>query len=93
MSAFQASTFVYLMIKTILPKFFRPLVAALCSVFPVICAGSRYLDGYHHLHDIIVGAGLGIFIGYFVFNSTIRRDKPSKRFQIEGHQKLTSECI
>ena len=35
--------------------------------------GSRYFDGFHHLHDVIFGSLIGVFVGYFVFVSMVVR--------------------
>ena len=75
--SFASGTFVFLQLALAFQKFYHPLLLMLSMIFPIICAGSRYVDGYHHLHDICIGSVIGIFIGYYTFNCMIRTSKRS----------------
>lgn len=66
--AFLAATYSFLLATTVTPKVFRPIVLVLMMIFPIICAGSRYLDGYHHLHDVLIGACLGSLQAYYCYS-------------------------
>ena len=76
-ASFASGTFVFLQLALAFQKFYHPLLLMLSMIFPIICAGSRYVDGYHHLHDICIGSVIGIFIGYYTFNCMIRTSKRS----------------
>jgi len=69
--AFLAGTYAFLLASTVIPKVFRPIVLVLMMIFPIICAGSRYLDGYHHLHDVLIGAALGSAQAYYCFHCMV----------------------
>ena len=34
-------------------------------------SGSRYLDGYHHLHDVLIGAALGSAQAYYCYHCMV----------------------
>ena len=74
-------------------KFYHPLLLMFSMIFPIICAGSRYVDGYHHLHDICIGSIIGIFIGYYTFHCTIRTSKRSKSSTTEIDEMDTDEAF
>ena len=79
--AFAMITYNFLLIRRVLPDFYCPLVLTLLLIFPTYCAGSRFFDGYHHLHDVVIGSVLGVMISCYVYYCTIRpavKERPQK---------------
>ena len=78
-SSFASGTFAFLQLRSALPEFYHPLLLLLSIIFPIVCSGSRYVEGCHHLHDICIGAVIGILLGYYTFKSMISGFKSRKR--------------
>ena len=79
--AFAMVVYNFLLIRRVLPAFYCPLVLTVLLIFPTYCAGSRYYDGYHHLHDVIIGSLLGVMISCYVYYCAIRpavKERPQK---------------
>ena len=91
--SFAAGTFAFLQLGLAFQRFYHPLLLMLSMIFPIVCAGSRYVDGYHHLHDICIGSIIGIFIGYYIFNCIIRKTKRLEASSTEIDEMDTDETF
>ena len=91
--SFAAGTFAFLQLGLAFQRFYHPLLLMLSMIFPIVCAGSRYVDGYHHLHDICIGSMIGLFIGYYIFNCMIRKTKRLEASSTEINKMDTDETF
>ena len=91
--SFAAGTFAFLQLGLAFQRFYHPLLLMLSMIFPIVCAGSRYVDGYHHLHDICIGSMIGISIGYYIFNCMIRKTKRLEASSTEIDEMDTDETF
>jgi membrane-associated phospholipid phosphatase len=74
MLAFVVLMFTYRYLPRIAPWLLVPVL--------LMCAGAVY-DGYHYASDVIVGAALGIVLGYVGARSSPEKAKPSPRERVE----------
>ena len=96
--SFASATFAFLQLGLAFQRFYHPLILMLTMIFPIVCAGSRYVDGYHHLHDICIGSMIyNIYITsyiYYIFNCMIRKTKRLEASSTEIDEMDTDEtCL
>ena len=91
--SFASGTFAFLQLGLAFQRFYHPLILMVTMIFPIVCAGSRYVDGYHHLHDICIGSMIGLFIGYYIFNCMIRKTKRLEASSTEINKMNTDETF
>ena len=74
MLAFVVLVFVFRLLPQVAPWLLAPILLR--------CVGAVY-DGYHYASDVVVGAAIGLIVGWLFVGSTVRQNKtlPSSRGQ------------